>query len=1151
MGEIHEQIADLEAEIEDLRTSEGHQAALAAPLSRLAILYRARGDFKAAELLLREVLEILRGAPFPSHQDVARVLGHLGDLYRERGDYDRAEALLREALAIVRRVLGPVHIDVAAALNNLSIVHRARGDYAAAEPLLREALAIVHQVLPPRHPYVATTLNNLAVVYRYMSNYTVAEALLREALAIGREVHGPQHPEVAKMLNNLAELHQDRDDYAAAEPLLREALGIVRKVHPPTHPDVALALSNMGGLHEAMGDYDRAEALLREALGIVRKAYGPEHPDVARALGKLGDLYRERGDYDRAEALLREALGIFRKAHGPEHPDVARALNNLSIVHRDRGDYAAAEPLRREALGIFRKAHGPEHPDVARALGNLGDLYRERGDYDRAEALLREALAILRKVLGPSNRDVASALSKLAPLYQAMGDYDRAEALLREALGILRKVLGPVHIDVAAALNNLSVVHRAMGDYDRAEALLREALGIVRKAHGPEHPLAAMILSNLGEVHANTGDYTAAEPLLREALEFLRKVLGPQHPEVAIPLINLASLLAAMGQASGALELEKEAAAIVDRTVAQIFSVSSDRQRMGYLSMIRFAYYGFLSLVTRSLPGHPQALKVCLDLVLRRKGLGAEALAAQRDAVLTGRYPELGQQLRALTALRRQISRRILDGPGPEGPEMQRRLLATWEAEMERLEAELAVRIPEMRLNHLLQADRGAVATMLPKGAVLVEFVLFDTFDFKAVPARGERRWLPARYLAFILPAGAPDAVVMVDLGEAEPIDQALAAFRAAITGGERTFEPEVDDETSREERIAAAKAHGTALRRLVFDPLLPALDGCDRVFLAPDGDLSRLPFEVLPFDDGRFVIDDYHISYISTGRDILRFGARLSGEPNASIVAAAPDYSLSGEHSVAPDEADAASGHRSCDLDRSKFFAPLEVAREEGKNVAKILGMEPLLGDQVLKYRLKGQRSPRILHLATHGAFLPDQKPDLNAEPLASPMLTMDGRRFAHLSRLENPLLRSFLALAGVNTWLQGKPLPKDAEDGMLNGVDVSGMDLLNTELVVLSACETALGRVHVGEGVFGLRRAFVLAGAKTLVMSLWKVPDDETRELMEAFYRSLLADAPCAEALREAQLLIKQRYPDDPLYWGAFICQGEPGRLVARVMH
>jgi hypothetical protein len=240
-----------------------------------------------------------------------------------------------------------------------------------------------------------------------------------------------------------------------------------------------------------------------------------------------------------------------------------------------------------------------------------------------------------------------------------------------------------------------------------------------------------------------------------------------------------------------------------------------------------------------------------------------------------------------------------------------------------------------------------------------------------------------------------------------------------------------------------------------------------------------------------------------------------------------------------------------------------------------------PWLGATALEGRLKTAcRSPRILHLATHGFFLPDQQPGLYRESwglgfdfgcfsgtqrglrrLSRPLMEHRLHRSdlplvgvsawlragdARLSRplMENPMLRSGLALAGANTWLQAGNPPQEAEDGLLTAEDVTGLDLLATELVVLSACETGLGQIHVGEGVFGLRRAFVLAGAKTQVLSLWKIPDHATRELMEDFYGRLLAGQGRAEALRQAQLTMKAKYPD-PFYWGAFICQGDPSPL------
>ncbi len=333
-------------------------------------------------------------------------------------------------------------------------------------------------------------------------------------------------------------------------------------------------------------------------------------------------------------------------------------------------------------------------------------------------------------------------------------------------------------------------------------------------------------------------------------------------------------------------------------------------------------------------------------------------------------------------------------------------------------------------------------------------------------------------------------------------IDRLISAFRSEVLG-ESSHGTSRDMARKPEERpVEAATAAGPALGSAVFGPLVPHLEGRNRVLIAPDGDLARLPFEVLPSAQGRHLIDDYRISYVSCGRDLIRLGAEPAERPGSPLVLADPDFDLDGGPTH---RATKAMGPRAHGLTRDRDgyrFDRLPGTREEGMAVAGLLGVSPWLDAEAQEGRLKAEcRSPQILHLATHGFFLEDQQ-DAGAPNGPAPV-------WARLAGPlpENPLLRSGLALAGANTWLRRGEPPAEAEDGLLTAEDVSGLDLLDTELVVLSACETGLGRIHVGEGVFGLRRAFVLAGARTLVMSLWKVPDDPTRELMVDFYRRVLA--------------------------------------------
>ncbi|MFI5455237.1 MAG: CHAT domain-containing protein [Isosphaerales bacterium] len=343
----------------------------------------------------------------------------------------------------------------------------------------------------------------------------------------------------------------------------------------------------------------------------------------------------------------------------------------------------------------------------------------------------------------------------------------------------------------------------------------------------------------------------------------------------------------------------------------------------------------------------------------------------------------------------------------------------------------------------------------------------------------------------------------------------------------------------------------GLPLRQAVFDKLFPAFGGRKRLLLAPDGDLTKVPFEVLPTQDGRRLIDEYAISYLACARDVLRFETASTSQATAPLVVGDPDFDLVCTEADLRAQTTKSQPRHSRDLDSCDYsFERLSGTRAEAERVASLLGVRPWLGDAALEGRLKKEcRSPRILHLATHGFFLKDQKGDAEQEPRDPEVLGVSEGSKGRLSGQppENPFLRSGLALAGANTWLRHNNPPAEAEDGLLTAEDVANLDLSATELVVLSACETGLGTVRIREGVFGLRRAVVLAGAKTLVMSLWKVPDEQTQELMEDYYRRVLAGQGRAQALREAQLALKAKCTE-PLYWGAFICQGDPGPLVRR---
>ncbi len=856
----------------------------------------------------------------------------------------------------------------------------------------------------------------------------------------------------------------------------------------------------------------------------------------ARLKRQTSQLYNQ-GRIEEAIAPATELCKFEQTASGSDSADYATSLNNLATLYRAIGDYEEAESLHYQALHIREKFRSQRPLDYAQSLNNLGFLYFSLRDYNEAYSFYRDALDIRRQVLGEQHPRYAESLSNLAGVYYEMGDYEAAVQLDRQALDIRRHVFGKRHLSYAVSLNHLAMLHHKTGPYEEAESLYREVFNIIGETLGEWHPYYIATLNNLATLYSDMGYYKAAEPLYRKGFNIIREARGERHPDYAEINRNLAALYAATGRTSEAFALMIQAAAVYDDIIAQVFSIGSESQRMAYLLSIQSSVDAFLSLVSQQCPPSDRAVRAAMDLVLRRKAMGAEALAAQRDAVLGGKYPALLAQLQQLRMLKNQIAQTMLAGPGPEGIDVHRQRLNEWDVELEHIEAKLARQIPEMSLErHLKEVDHRAVAEALPQDTTLIEFVRFETLDFTMVHAPGESSWQPPHYLAFVLRAHEPGSLAMIDLGKAERIDRKIAAFRMQVTGEDETRSV---IEGRSQKATEAISDPGANLRITVFDPLIPHLAGATHLLIAPDGELTRLPFETLPIDDGH-LIDRYHISYLSVGRDVLRLGLGVVEQPTDPVVIADPDFDLASSSNF-KQRATVASP-QSRDLTRTLQKVPrLPGTAVEGKSIADMLKVTAWLEKEALERPLKGVRSPRIVHLATHGFFLKDRQ-----QLVASRNVGFADRMLDRIGTagIENPLIRSGLVLAGVNTWLNGRVPPQEAEDGVLTALDVSALDLTDTVLVVLSACETGLGDILVGEGVFGLRRAVMLAGAKTLIMSLWKVPDEPTKELMIDFYARILKGEPRADALRNAQLTIKAEYPD-PYYWGAFICQGDPGPL------
>jgi len=994
---------------------------------------------------------------------------------------------------------------------------RGEGKYGEAIPLAERALGLAEQLdkfdLPPQMKLslVPGALNVLAEMNRAAGNYERAETLFRRALALTEQQKGMDDPALGAPLNNLATLYYETGSYAKALPLFERSYNILVKAKGAEHPDTATALNNVALLYDEMNEFKRAEETMLRALAIREKALGREHPDVAVSLGNLGGLYDELGDHTRAEQAYRRALSIQEKSLGATHPSTATTVGNLALMYEHKGDTVQAEQLFRRSLADKEKSLGVNHPDVASTLDNLGNMYFQRGDYVNAAAMYRRALSIFEKSFGEDSADAAKPLNNLALLYREQRNYAQAETLLQRALSIFEKKFGREHLNVATALDNLAYVYHSQQQYERAAPLFARALAIREKLAGADSAEVAISLNNIGSLTEAQGNGAQALELYRRALRIYEKIYGPNHPNLSLILTNLSSGYYGLGDMPRAVEELTRAGEIRERQLALLLGTGSeDQKRLFVATMVEENDYT-TSLHVNAAPDNARALRLALTTILRRKGRVLDAMSDQMGALRRHLKPEDRALLEQLSVARSALAALVLNGPGKSSPAEYQERLARFSAETERLEMQVSARSAEYRAQ-VQPVTLERIQQALPQGASLIEFSLYHPYNPKA-KTRAERFGAP-RYVAYVLSAaGAP---AWVELGEAAPIEQAITAWRATLA----------------DPRRADVRQLARTLDERVMRPVRKLLGGTRQLFLSPDSALNKIPFGALVDEENRYLVETYSMTYLTSGRDLLRLQIK-TGQKTGAVVFADPTFDVAGAADAVKSDAaksdaaksdaakvDAATGdvgasRRSFDF-ASARFTRLPGTAEEARALGVIMpGVKMHTGAQATEAALKGVSGPAILHIATHGFFLPAQEPPASTTGgTGARGLSLGGA--SPVSKAgENPLLRSGLALAGANARRSA-----GGEDGVLTALEAAGLDLWGTKMVVLSACETGLGDVTNGDGVYGLRRALVLAGSESQVMTLWQVSDAATRDLMTDYYKRLQAGEGRTEALRRVQI-------------------------------
>lgn len=877
------------------------------------------------------------------------------------------------------------------------------------------------------------------------------------------------------------------------------------------------------------GKAAEAIAAAGRTLQVELKLFGAGHPAVADTLGWLARAQASQGNLAEAISLGTQAVDARRLLHGKEAPEYLTALNDLAEFFQARGDYARAEPLLREVLQTRGRVQGERHPDYGIALNNLAGLYQSTGDCAQAGPLLRRAVDLSGELLGPKHPDHATAINNLAGLCYQQGDYGQARRLFEQALAIRKEVLGTSDPDYATSLNNLAALYEATGDLARAEDLYSQALDVRKRVLGVRHPACAASLNNLASVRRAKGDFAASEKLFRQALELRRESLGPAHPDCAASLNNLAALYRTQGAYARAEPLYEQALAIQERLLLETFAVLSERQQLAMIRSLRRTLDGYLS-VTAALGAQAEA---AYGHVLAWKGM---VFARQRRTRMIAEHPELAPLLTQLQQVSVRLSSLVFAPPVAGQEEERRRQLTECFREKGRLEAELSSRAAASG-SPSARTTPSRLRAALPVGTMLVDFLEYS----RSVASPGPNTAMES-LTAFVVQRDR--AVVRIELGPTQPIQAAVDTWRRTCGGAGPGTEA------------------GLELRRRLWSPLEKHLDDAAILLVSPDGNLARFPLAALPGrTPGSYLIEERSLALVAVPQslpDLLASGRSASARDAPSLLLVGDvDYDADGALGKGQKLAAPATSRR-------PHFERLEDSR--GEILSARDSFEAAFPDGRVKL-LRGRQATetafrreapqhRFLHLATHGFFAPVEHhallcPDIEsgAGPAArSPLPRLDVVRL-------HPGLLSGLVWAGANG-----PARPEGDDGILTAEEVASLPLDHVDLAVLSACETGLGAVAGGEGVLGLQRAMQMAGARSVVASLWKVGDEETRALMERFYEKLwTARTSKLEALRQAQLAMLRAGPKrgmalvtqgptaaspqraPPHAWAAFVLSGD----------
>lgn len=900
-------------------------------------------------------------------------------------------------------------------------------------------------------------------------------------------------------LYNLADIYLQIGAYEKAGATANKLIQNDRKIYKPDSDEFVSSVLSVAEIYIRLDKFNEAEKLLQ---GTIRQQ--PKNSmNRSRLLNKLGDLYTITSRFSKADKTLEDALAIVENIDGEGSDDYINTVINLGILYTEQGKYPEAEEAFDYVLSKIEEGH-PSYPDIA---NNQALVYHSLGQLDRAENFFNKIKSIDSLSVGDTHPDFAITLSNLALVYSDKKEFKQAEKLLLRALDIQKKNGDAKTVSYARKLNNLARVYRMAGQPEKAIQLHEQALALFKKLLGENTTEYATTSFNLGMAYWKSGKGSTGIKYLKKSAAIRATRLGKKHPQYAESLQKIGEYQWEQKQFKEARQTFRE---VFESYYAQIegsFPVLTEEEKSKfYFTNIKPSFEKFNAFALSALSADAAVLGDVYNHHINTKGAIMYASEKVREAIQSSKDTVLIRNFELWQSQKEQIARFFSQSQSAEKIDSLQELANALEKDLARRSSVFSNEFIRKR------SDWSQIEKVLNANEAAVEVIRFT--DYSPVNGGTATDEIIYAFLVITKNAKTPHIILMKDGKNLE--NKFLSFYRNNIR-----FMMEDN------------RSFGNYL-----EPLIEYLkkNGVSKFYFSPDGVYNQISINtILNPPTNKFLLDEFDIRIVTNTSELLSPPTSES-QNHSTLLIGYPKFNLHVETSETPAttrQLTRGSINRGLRGGLLRYMrgdegiAVLPGTEREIREIARITdNAEVFIEAQASEELIKQILSPNVVHIATHGYFLEDQQTEIANDE--------------SLNYVPNPLLRSGIILAGAENFLNtGIPVSAGGDDGILTAYEAMNLKLDETDLVVLSACETGLGVVKNGEGVYGLRRAFRIAGAKRLVMSLWSVDDEATQELMSTFYAERKTTSDDHTAFRQAQRKLMERY-NHPFYWGAFVIVG-----------